>query len=168
MRGLLLLCLVASLSGCIYRFTGGGLPGHVRTVAVLPFDKTGTAATQPLIETDIQRALQQAFPRNLGVRVAEQSLADAVVRGKVTGYEEVPVSYTTAAPGETVPVVQRQVRLTFDAEIYDMKKDVVLWRGQSQSVVGNYQPDTETEQDGRVRAIKELINKVIEGAQSQW
>jgi hypothetical protein len=49
-----------------------------------------------------------------------------------------------------------------------MKEDKPLWRGQSQSVLGNYQPDSETEADGRERAIKDLVNKVIEGAQSQW
>lgn len=163
---LLLLALLTTLSGCIYHFTGGGLPSHVKTVAVIPFEN---ATSQPLLDTDIQRALQTAFPRNLGVRLADEASADAVVRGKVTVYEEMPASYRPQQPGQTsVPVVQRQVRLSYDAEIYDMKEDKPLWRGQSQSVLGNYQPDSETEADGRERAIKDLVNKVIEGAQSQW
>jgi hypothetical protein len=84
-------------------------------------------------------------------------------------YEEVPASYRPAQPGQTnVPVVQRQVRITYDAEIYDVTEDKPLWKGQSQSVVGNYQPESESERDGRDRAIKDLVNKVIEGAQSQW
>jgi hypothetical protein len=162
----LFLALLTTLSGCIYHFTGGGLPSHVRTVAVLAFDNT---TAQPLLDTDIQRALQAAFPRNLGVHLAEEATADAIVRGKVTMYEEVPASYRPAQPGQTnVPVVQRQVRITYDAEIYDVTEDKPLWKGQSQSVVGNYQPESESERDGRDRAIKDLVNKVIEGAQSQW
>jgi hypothetical protein len=162
----LFLALLTTLSGCIYHFTGGGLPSHVRTVAVLAFDNT---TAQPLLDTDIQRALQAAFPRNLGVHLAGEATADALVRGKVTMYEEVPASYRPAQPGQTnVPVVQRQVRITYDAEIYDVTEDKPLWKGQSQSVVGNYQPESESERDGRDRAIKDLVNKVIEGAQSQW
>lgn len=166
MRLLLLVILVATLPGCIYHFTGGGLPSHVRTVAVLPFEN---ATSQPLLDTDIQSALQVAFPRNLGVRLADQANADAVVRGKVTVYEEAPASYRPQQPGQTsVPVIQRQVRITYDAEIYDVREDKPLWRGQSQAVVGNYQPDKESERDARTRAIKDLVDKVIEGAQSQW
>jgi hypothetical protein len=138
----------------------------VKTVAVLPFENT---TTQPLLETDVQQALQVAMPRNLGVRLADQEHADALVRGKVTGYEEVPASYRPTQPGESgVPVVQRQVRITFDAEIYDVHDDKPLWRAQSQSVVGNYQPESQSEAEGRANAIKELVNRVIEGAQSQW
>jgi hypothetical protein len=162
----LLLALLATLSGCIYHFTGGGLPSNVNTVAILPFENQ---TSQPLLDTDIQRALQTAFPRNLGVRLADQATADAVVRGKVTRYEEVPASYRPTQPGQDeVPVIQRQVRITYDAEIYDVKQDKPLWRGQAQTVIGNYQPDSQTESDGRANAIKDLVNKVIEGAQSQW
>jgi hypothetical protein len=154
------------LPGCIYHFTGGGLPGHVHTVAVLAFDNS---TTQPLLETDIQQALQTGLPRRLGVRLADQDRADAVVRGKVTAYEEVPASYRPSQPGdEGVPVVQRQVRITFDAEIYDMTEDKPLWKAQSQSVIGNYQPDSESESAGRTRAIEDLVARVVEGAQSQW
>jgi hypothetical protein len=120
-------------------------------VAVLPFEN---ATSQPLLDTDIQSALQAAFPRNLGVRLADQANADAVVRGKVTVYEETPASYRPQQPGQpNVPVIQRQVRITYDAEIYDVREDKPLWRGQSQAVVGNYQPDKESERDGRTRAL---------------
>ena len=157
--------LALSSGGCLYSFTGGGLPSHIRTVAVLAFDNT---TVQPLLETDIQRALQASFPRNLGVRLAEESRADAVVRGKVVGYEEVAASVRPVEQGQQVPVVQRQVRITYDAEIYDLKQDRRIWSVQSQSVLGNFQPESEAPELGRSRAIKELVNKFIEGAQSQW
>ena len=33
------------LSGCLYGFAGGGLPSHIRTIAVLPFENETPAAT---------------------------------------------------------------------------------------------------------------------------
>lgn len=165
-RALLLVLVLGALGGCVYSFTGGGLPGHIRTVAVLAFDN---ATVQPLLETDIQRALQATFPRDLGVRLAEESVADAVVRGKVVGYDEVAASVRpTDQLGAQVPVVQREIRITYEAEIYDLREDKRIWGIQSQSVTGTYQPESEAPDIGRARAIKELVNKLIEGAQSQW
>src|SRR5690606_41694090 len=85
-RIILVFTIAVLLGGCRYSFAGGGLPSHVRTVAVLAFEND---TSQPLLETDIQRALQQQLPRNLGVRIADQSVADAIVRGTVTSYQEV-------------------------------------------------------------------------------
>ena len=166
LRAALVASLLLGAGGCMYGFTGGGLPSHIRTVAVQAFDNT---TVQPLLETDIQRELQTALPRNLGVRLAEEAIADAVVRGTVVGYEEVAASIRpTDQLSDRVPVAQRQIRITYNAEIYDLKEDRRIWAAQSQSVVGNYQPDSETPEVGRQRAIKEISTRMIEGAQSQW
>jgi hypothetical protein len=161
-----LLLLVGTLAGCMYRFVGGGLPAHVRTVAVLPFDNE---TTQPLLETEIVQRLQTELPRNLGVRLAEERRADALIRGRVVRYEEVAASVRPSQDQTQVPVVQRQVRITYELEIYDVRDDRPLWRAQSQSALGNFLPERgETPQQGRDRAIRDLVQKVIEGAQSQW
>jgi hypothetical protein len=169
LRLALALVLCAGLLSACYRFTGGGLPNHVRTVAVLPFDNE---TVQPLLETDIQRELQTSLPRNLGVRLAEQALADAVVRGRVTGYEEIAASVRPTGMGlpgaNQVPVIQRQIRILYDAEIYDLREDRPIWRTQGNSVIGTFQPESETPDAGRARAIRELVTRMVEGAQSQW
>jgi hypothetical protein len=158
--------LLLATAGCLYSFTGGGLPRHIRTVAVLPFEN-GTA--QPLLEAEIERSMQLELPRNLGVRLAAEQVADAVVRGRITGFDEAATSVRPTGPqDQQTPVVQREVRITYEAEIYDMREDRPLWRAQSQSVVGNYQPERESIVDARARAIRELVRRVIEGAQSQW
>jgi hypothetical protein len=159
-------CTLLVLSGCMYGFVGGGLPGHVRTVAVLPFDN---ATTQPLLETEIVQRLQTELPRNLGVRLAEEGRADAVLRGRVLAYDEVAASVRPTQDQTQVPVVQRQVRITYEMEIYDVREDRPLWRTQGQAALGNFLPERgETPQQGRERAIRDLVQKVIEGAQSQW
>ena len=159
--------LVLMLTGCLYSFVGGGLPSHVRTVAILPFENT---TPQPLIESEVEALMQQELPRNLGIRVAAEDAADAVVRGRITGYDEVAASVRPNPGGanQPVPVLQRQVRIMFEAEIYDMREDRSLWRGAGQSVTGNFQPDSETPEEGRARAVEELVRSIITGAQSQW
>ena len=165
--------LALVVAGCAYSFTGGGLPAHVDRVAVLPFDLDldalgSNVSPPPLLATDLQQELQRELPRSLGVRLSEESLADAVVRGSITGYEEVAASVRPTQDENEVPVVQRQVRIVYEAEIYDVVADAPLWRASSESVIGNYLPESETIEAGVQRAIEELVRKVIDGAQSQW
>ena len=166
MRRLLALLALPLLASCFYSFVGGGLPPHIRTLAVVPFENT---TPQPLIESEVEQLIQQELPRSLGVRLAAEEMADAVVRGRIVGYNEVAASIRPVAQdAERIPVLQREVRITYDVEIYDRRQDRSLWRAQSQSVVGNFQPDNEAVEAGRTRAVEELVQKVIEGAQSQW
>ena len=157
------------LTGCLYSFTGGGLPRHIRTLAVLPFEN-GTA--QPVLSTDVNLELQDELPRKLGVRLADQRIADAVVRGRITGYEETTPAFrpATGTPGQrtTVDVVQMEVRITFEAEIYDIKEDRPIWKQSGVAAIGRFQPGREQSLAGRSRAIDELVQKIIEGASSQW
>lgn len=157
--------LLLSLTGCLYSFTGGGLPGHIDTVAVLPFDND---SGQPLLDSDIQQALQAELPRNLGVRLAPEDAADAWVQGRVVAYEETAPSIRPSQGRNEVDVLTRQVRIVYEAEIIDVREDRPLWRVASQTVLGNFEPDRETVSEGKARAIQELVRKVIEGAQSQW
>ncbi|MET0398437.1 MAG: LPS assembly lipoprotein LptE [Longimicrobiaceae bacterium] len=154
------------LSGCLYSFTGGGLPPNIRTMAVIPFEN-GT--TEPVLSTDVQLRLQDQIPRKLGVRLADQRSADAVLRGRITGFDETTPSFRpNPGPGERVDVTGKQVRITFEAEIFDVKQDRSLWKGSGISALGTYQPNSEQAQAGRQRAIDEMVQKILEGAQSQW
>ena len=167
MRGAVAFLTAVLMTGCNYGFVGGGLPGHIRTVAVLPFENQ---TSQPLLETDIQRALQTELPRSLGLRIADEAAADAVVRGTVSSYDEVVSSVrprTSDIGSSEVQVGQRTVRIVFDAEIYDMRQDQLLWRAQGQSVQGAF-GDSESQDRGKQRAIEEIVTRFIEGAQSQW
>lgn len=166
MRRLAVLTLVPLLASCFYSFEGGGLPPHIRTLAVIPFENT---TPQPLIEAEVEQLIQRELPRTLGVRLAAEGTADAVVRGRITGYDEVAASIRPVGQNaDQIPVLSREVRITYDVEIYDLGEDRSLWRAQSQSVVGSFQPDNEAVEVGRTRAVVELVQKIIEGAQSQW
>ena len=150
----------------MYGFTGGGLPSHVRTVFIEYF-QNGTP--YEFLRSDVQRELQQDLPRNLGVRLAPQTSAHAIIRGELRSYSELTVNIDpNTTPGGRITANQRRVEITFDAEIYDVREDKLLWQGNGISAIGNYDPEREGVDLGRQRAIDELVRKLIEGAQSQW
>jgi hypothetical protein len=161
------LVLAAALlqGGCMYSFTGGGLPSTIRTVYVELWENN---TPYEFLRTDVQRDLQEQLPRRLGLRIAPRASADAIVRGKLNSYEEITVNIDPNTINGRITTEQRRVQITFDAEIYDVKEDKVLWSGSSISAVGNYNPTSEPVDEGRERAREELLQKLIQGAQSQW
>lgn len=158
----IVLCL--AVSACSYSFVGGGLPSHIRTIAV---ESLENQTAQPVLSTDLEQELEQELPRNLGVRLAAPASADAVVRGRVISYEESVPGLRSGGETDQVAVTQFEVRITAEIEIYDMREDRVLWRGSSVTGIGRYQPDQQA-LAGRALALEQLAEKVIQGAQSQW
>ena len=153
-------------TACMYSFTGGGLPSNIRTVYVDLFDNT---TPYDFLRSDVQRQLQDQLPRSLGLRLASQQTADAIVRGKLSGYDEAVTNFDPSATGGRINSNQTRVQITFDAEIYDVKGDRVLWQGSSISAIGLFSREKgETVEVGRRKALEDLVQKLIEGAQSQW
>jgi hypothetical protein len=150
----------------MYSFVGGGLPADIRTVYVDLFENT---TPDEALRVDVQRALQQRLPRELGVRIAPQASADAIVRGKLNTYEETTLNIAAQqqANGRVQPV-QRRLQITFDAEVYNVRKDSVVWRGNNLSAFGDYNPSSQTILVAREKAVIDVIAKVVQGAQSQW
>jgi hypothetical protein len=103
------------------------------------------------------------------VRLSAQASADAIIRGKLSGYDETTLNIAAQAqPGGRVQPVQRRLQITFESEIYDVRADKVLWKGSSISAVGDYNPTNQTINDARAKAVVEVVQKVVQGAQSQW
>jgi len=158
------LALAAGLaSGCVYGFAGGGLPPHVRTVAILPFEnQTG----EPSLTQEVSDAVHEALEGRLGLRSAAEEQADAVVRGTITSYDaDVALSIQSSAAGD-VSVTRRLVRIVVAVEIYDRVEDRVLWQAGGLREDGEYAPPNE--KDGRQLALKNLVSDIVDGAQSQW
>ena len=85
--------LLLLLTACIpYGFTGGGLPSHVRTVAIVPFENQTATPELPRELTD---ALRTRLHDRLGLRDASESKASSIVRGAIQRYEiDIPVGYS--------------------------------------------------------------------------
>lgn len=170
MRRALLLALAATFSlsipGCVYSFRAGSFPPeHVRTIAVVPFENE-TARFE--ISGEIYDQLLRNLPRALGIRTAGEDVADAVVRGTIVRYDVVAPNYRAGAEGQPAEVLQRQVTLTVRVEIVDLVENVILWEDRNVSAQGQFLEASENEDVGRAEAIELLVQKIVDGAQSNW
>jgi len=149
-------------AACLYGFAGGGLPGHVKTVAVLPFDNQ---TAEPALTQEVNDAVLQALEGRLGLRLAAEASANAVVRGTIVRYE--PDLLLSQVPGQgEVTVTRRRVRIVVNLEIFDLVEGRALWQRSGLMVDGEYAPPAEA--DGRRVALEKLVADIVDGAQSQW
>lgn len=165
--GLALLLLSAStlsLGACLYKFSGGGLPANIRTVAVVPFDNL---TPEPILTQEITQAVREAVEKRLGLRQSGEDQADALVTGIVRRYDpDLPLTFTGQATTNQVEVTRRMVQISIDVKIVDQKANKVLWERQGLTLQGEYDPNQEAQ--GRKKALDKLITDIVEGAQSQW
>ena len=114
-RGLVLLLPLLSASalavgGCLYSFTGGGLPPAIKTVAVLPFENL---TPEPTLTQEITRAVREAVESRLGLRAASEDKADAIVKGSISRYDpDVPIAFTGQTTTNVTTVTKRMVQIT--------------------------------------------------------
>jgi len=164
--GAVVATVILSSTACFYGFrAGAGFPDYVKTVAVLPFEND---TTRPEITDEVFNLLLREFPRSQGLQPAGYDVADAVVQGKITRYDVSTPSYRAGAAGEVPQVLQRQVSLTVEVQIINLVDNEILWESRSVSVRGEFLEETETEDDGRALAIELLVQRIIDGAQSNW
>lgn len=158
------LCSVALLltGGCFYGFAGGGLPAHVKTIAVIPFENETTSS-------EIQRELVDAFRdqlhKRLGVREAPEARASAIVRGTIQRYEvDIPVAYS--ADNRATTTALRMLQIVVDLELVDQVTGETLW--QQKGLLAEARYEERGEPAARREAIGRVVNALVEGAQSQW
>jgi len=150
------------LGACAYGFAGGGLPRHVRTIAVRPFDNLTPVAELQLEFTEVARSELQS---RLGVRDAPENRANAILAGTIQRYEsDVPISYE--AGNRAATTARRMLQIIVDVELLDQVTGRTLW--QRKGLTGEAQYEERGEPAARRQAIQRIVNAVVEGAQSQW
>jgi lipopolysaccharide assembly LptE-like protein len=155
--------VLVALTACFpYGFTGGGLPSHIRTVAILPFENQTATPELPRELTD---ALRTRLHDRLGLRDASEAKANAIVRGVIQRYEiDIPIGYS--ANNKQATTAKRLLQLVVDIEMVDQVTGKTLWQRKGLLAEGQYEEHGEP--DGRKQAIDRIVTDVIEGAQSQW
>ncbi len=162
----LVLVSVLLLGGGNYTFqAGAGLPSHVRSLAIVPFDNETSRFE---LTQEIHDVLLQGLPQQFGVRTGSEEFAEAIVRGRIRNYSVDAPSYRQAPDGRGAEVLERQVSMTVEIEIIDRVNNMILWDNSSLSVRGEYLESSELEEDGRRLAIQRLLQNVIDGVQSNW
>ena len=160
----LALFLLYALGGCFwkYGFAGGGLPAHVRTVAIIPLDNQTPA---PELTRELTDALRIGLETRLGLRTATEEKADAILRGTIVRYEpDAPVAFSADPTRSTQ--VRRRLQIVVDIELFDQVSGKVLWSRKGLMAEGEYSDQGDTA--GRKQAIDRIVHEVVDGAQSQW
>ena len=162
MRRSLLVSVALALTGCFYGFSGGGLPSHIHTVAIIPFENR---TASPELQRELAETMRTALHDRLGLRDATEARANAVVRGTIQRYEtDIPVGYS--ADNKQTTSAKRQLQITVDIEMIDQVNGKTLWQRKGLSAEGQYEERGEAA--GRKQAIDRIIADIITGAQSQW
>ncbi|MEJ2215862.1 MAG: LptE family protein [Gemmatimonadota bacterium] len=161
---LLVLFLLGAAAGCNYGFRGGGgFPPDIKTIYIAPFDNQ---TTQFDLERQLFDGLSGTLPKQLGIRTAPQADADAILKGNITRYDDVQGNYKTQ-PGQNPQVLTNEVQISITAQLIDVKRNLIIWETNGLTGHGEYTPQ-QSDQEGQTEAIKNLVNQIIDGAQSQW
>ena len=120
MRACLALVLLAAglTGGCGYT-VGGTLPSHIQTVAV-PIFRNSTR--EPAVESQITRAVVEAFSTNGRLRVVNSSQADAILDGEITGYSIASIAFDKDANVRLYRLV-----VTVNLRLRDIRRNAVLF-----------------------------------------
>ncbi len=140
---MILLVLLLLLHSCGYRLsgTGGVVPEGARSISV-PVFINGT--NEPYVDTEVTKAVVNEFLTDGRLQVVSLESADLALRGKVTKYDVVALSYTVNSY-----VQQYRVTLTVDASLEDLRSKKILWQEKGiQSVFISDYPITYDALDG--------------------
>jgi hypothetical protein len=164
LRGVVLLAGLA-VAACNYSFRAGSFPpAHIRTIAIEPFENRTNRFE---LSAELYDQLLTNLPGALGIRTAGADIADAVVRGSITRFDVVTPNYTSGGSGQAARVVQRQVSFAVTVENIDLVENVVLWESSNLTAQGEF-AEGAPELDGRTEAIDLLVQRIVDGAQSNW
>lgn len=164
------LALAAALvlgAACNYGFHGGGgFPSHIRTLYIEPFENE---TVQFDLDQLLFASLLDNLPRALNVRPGGREAADAILRGRIVRYDDAAQNFRPGELAGGVEVIEHQVRIAIAVELIDVRENVILWESTSLTGQGAYQPDAgDGEAAGRALAIEDIVQRIVDGAQSQW
>jgi hypothetical protein len=158
--------LALGAAGCNYTFAGGGgLPSHIETVYVTPIENRTTQFGLTQTFTD---KLLESVRRDLGVQLAAEAEADATIVAELTRYTDTAMNFQ-GVEDVGAAVFQRRVSIVAQVQIIDRSKNEVIWNGTGVIGDGEYSPaDPAGESTGQDVALDNLVQKIVDGAQSQW
>jgi outer membrane lipopolysaccharide assembly protein LptE/RlpB len=156
----LILLLLLLLHSCGYRLsgTGGVVPEGARSISV-PVFINGT--NEPYVDTEVTKAVVNEFLTDGRLQVVSLESADLALRGKVTKYDVVALSYTVNSY-----VQQYRVTITVDARLEDLRSKKILWqeKGIQSQFISDY-PITYNSSGGTdIRSTKIAKEAAIEKA----
>lgn len=151
--------LLATLLSCgPYSFTGSSLPG-IKTIAI-PLLENQTQEYG--IREELTEKLVQGFVQDNTLKVVNEKLADAVLRGTVLKYEKSAHTFD-----EQENIKEYIVRIYVKAVLEDKKHNKNIWEEENLQGWGIYPADS-TETYGKSKAIDKLTEDIVNRTVKGW
>lgn len=161
------LALTALLSGCaaVGYNLGSMLPPEIQTVHV---PNVVNQTNEPLIETEITRAVLDEIQRDGSLKLASPDLADALLEIAVTHYDIVPLAFDS---DRLTAAEEYRIFLTAGFRLTNLKTGEIL--AQSTGVRGDatfeFAGDlTSSKARGLPLAATDLANDIVQGVVEYW
>jgi hypothetical protein len=159
-RGVCTLLLAVLVAGCgPYSFNPAGRQAY-SNIAVPLFENRSS-------EYGIREALTEGvidgFIQDGTLPVVNERRADVVLRGTVVNYVRRPYTYDAQEQ-----VQEYRVYITISARLEDPVKRKVLWEEPQLSQWGEFEAATETEDQGKQRAIGKLAEDIVNRTVKGW
>jgi hypothetical protein len=154
------LCAATALLSCgIYTVSPSAL-GNLKTIAIPLFDNQ---TTESGLREQLTDRLAQAFVNDNTLKVVPEQQADGILRGSVISYSREPYTYSKAE------VVSEYVsRIVIKLQFVNRRSQKVIWEETNMSNWGTYKADSESENDGKSRAIDKLVEDILNKTVKGW
>lgn len=150
---------IVAVSCGVYTFSPSAL-GAMKSLAIPLFDNK---TTESGLRESLTDRLSQAFVDDNTLRVVPEASADGVLRGAVVSYRREAYTYS-----EAEVVSEYIVHVGVDVEFVEKKSGKVIWEEKGMSNWGTYDSATETEDDGKERAIGKLVEDILNKTVKGW
>lgn len=160
---LLILMVIVGLTGC-YTFSNS-LPGHLRSVNIPVLENETLEAT---LSEELTTAVTDRFVQGNQLDVV-QGTADAILEGRITGYEERVSGFNSQQRADEYLVV-----VTVDITFRDRVKNKEVWseeniRGVASYFVGSTDVNTpSSESQAREVALRQIVDIVVSRTFEGW
>jgi hypothetical protein len=162
----IVLAAAAAGGGCAYSTSTALLPSHLKTVAIPVFENSTTEYT---IEKDITDAVIAKFIADNHLKVVDERVANAVIRGKVVGYRNAVFGFTGTNRAQ-----EYRVTITVAVTFKDLVKNREVWSDPELTKYANYYVESvpgqpaRTELDGRKDAIAKIADEILSRTVEGW
>jgi len=158
--------LLGGAGSCGYTTSPALLPTHLKTVAI-PVFENGT--TEYTLEQEITTAVVDRFVKDNHLRVVDERSANAVIRGKITGYKNSIFGFSAANRAQ-----EYRVSIACSVVFKDLVKNREIWNDPEMVKTANYYvvpvpgDSARTELDGRKEAISKLADEILSRTVEGW
>jgi hypothetical protein len=138
----------------------------LKTVAIPVFEN---ATTEYTLEQDVTNAVIERFVKDNHLRVVDERSANAVIRGKLTGYKNAVFGFSAANRAQ-----EYRVTLTCSVVFKDLVKNREIWNEAELVKTANYfvvdvpGDSARTELDGRKEAITKIADEILTRSVEGW